>query len=139
MKELSYFLEKIPEIYPDTKNENFYGESDYTPMVKSFGEILIEVADNEYRGDTRYLLKNESKFGLLIIGWGSCSGCDALQATNTIQELAELMQSIENDVKWFDSFEELRSYVKNKDWDLEHSWCAKETREFVDKIINYQI
>lgn len=138
MKELSYFLEKIPEIYPNTKNENFYGEGDYTPMVKAIGEILIEVSDSDYQGDSRYLLKNEGKFGILIIGWGSCSGCDALQAANTIRGLAELMQSIDNNVKWFDSLEQLKSYVKNKDWELEYSWHAQETKDFVDKLINYQ-
>ena len=47
------------------------------------------------------------------------------------------MDGIESDIKWFDSLGELKQYFKDKDWKLEFSWHADETKEFIDKVINY--
>ena len=81
---------------------------DYTPMLEQFGEILIRVDDNDYQGDSYLIYKKENSYGYLRFGWGSCSGCDALQACDTIQEVQELMDTLYNDIIWFISLVELK-------------------------------
>jgi hypothetical protein len=130
------------ELYPsyweeEVKNDYFYGPSNYQPIIDEFGNILVQVDDNDYQGDSRILYEKDGKYGYLIFGWGSCSGCDGLQACENIKDIQSLMDGIESDIKWFDSLGELKQYFKDKDWKLEFSWHSNETKEFIDKVINY--
>lgn len=108
--------------------------SNYTPMLEQFGEILIRVDDNDYQGDSYLIYKKENSYGYLRFGWGSCSGCDALQACNTIQEVQELMDNLYNDIIWFDSLTELKNYFMNKDWELEYSWHVDDFKDFLNQV-----
>src|SRR5690606_9236886 len=96
--------------------------NNYQPIVESFGKILIQVDDNGYSGDTRVLYELKGKYGILIFGWGSCCGCDTLQACGSIEDIDKLIEQLSNKIKWFNSIEELKQYVKEKDWELEYSW-----------------
>lgn len=126
-------MKTIEETYPDQADECFSAPSDYSPMLQSFGyEILLQVDDSDYQGDSRLIFRNGDKYGLLIFGWGSCSGCDALQACESIKEIEELRDSIHKDIKW-DSLQGLHDYISNKHWELDYSWSANETKEFVEK------
>jgi hypothetical protein len=127
-------MRKIEEVYPGIE-EGFWMVSDYDPLLESMGyEILLQIDDEDYQGDSRLLFKNGDQYGLLIFGWGSCSGCDALQACDTFKEIEELREGLNNDIKW-DTREGLLKYIEEKDWELEWSWHAEETKEFVDKVI----
>ena len=110
---------------------------DYQPILNAIGNVLIQVDDDDYQGDSRLLYEKEGKFGYLIFGWGSCSGCDALQACESMNDVQELIDCLVNDVKWFDSLGELKEYFKEKDWELEYSWHSSETKEFIEKVLNY--
>lgn len=107
---------------------------DYTPMLEQFGEILIRVDDDDYQGDSYLIYKKENSYGYLRFGWGSCSGCDALQACNTIQEVQELMDTLYNDIIWFVSLVELKKYFANKDWELEYSWHIESFKDFLNQV-----
>jgi len=111
--------------------------ADYDPIIESFGEVLIKVDDDDYQGDSRVLLKDGNRFGVLIFGFGSCSGCDRLQACNNFNEIDELIQEMYNDIHWFDSLEECKTWAEERDWELQHSWHCKETKDFVNKLLNY--
>ena len=108
--------------------------SDYTPMLEQFGEILIRVDDGDYQGDSYLIYKKENSYGYLRFGWGSCSGCDALQACNTIQEVQNLMDTLYNDIIWFVSLAELKKYFANKDWELEYSWHIEGFEDFLNQV-----
>lgn len=110
---------------------------DYQPILNAIGNVLIQVDDDDYQGDSRLLYEKEGKFGYLIFGWGSCSGCDALQACESMNDVQDLIDGLVNDVKWFDSLGELKEYFKEKDWELEYSWHSSETKEFIEKVLNY--
>lgn len=101
-------------IFPDAKenSDDFY---DYDPIIRCFGDVLVQVADSDYSGDTRILLKKDDCYGFLVIGWGSCSGCDALQGCNTFAEVDELINEIEGDIKWFNTLAEAKAYIANDD------------------------
>jgi hypothetical protein len=131
----------IREVYPDALSTDVDGEPywwgayDYDPLLKSFGyEILLKVDDNGYQGDSRLIFKDGDRYGLLIFGWGSCSGCDALQACDSYEEIEELRQKLHNEIIW-DTKEGLLKYIKEKDWELEWCWHYEETKRFVDEAI----
>ena len=55
-------------------------KTDYTSILNQFGYIVIKVDDDDYQGDSRVLYEGyKDEVGYLQFGWGSCSGCDALQ------------------------------------------------------------
>lgn len=131
-------MKTIEETYPDhAKDEReggyFYGPGDYGPLLQSFEyEILLQVDDSDYQGDSRLIYRNGDQYGMLIFGWGSCSGCDSLQACESMKEIAELRDSLHGQIKW-DSLRGLHDYITGKDWELEYSWHADETKDFVEK------
>jgi len=104
------------KVYPDW--EEGYGPCDYTPIMEALGEVVAAVESNDYQGDTLALLKSpEGKYGVLQFGWGSCSGCDALQACYTWAELQELCDHLEQSVQWLDTLEEAKAWVEAHDWE----------------------
>lgn len=135
-------MKTAADLYPsyveeEKTNKGFYGPSDYQPMIDEIGKVLIQVDDSDYQGDSRVLYEKDGKYGYLIFGWGSCSGCDALQGCSTIAEIQDVLDSMVNDIKWFDSLSVLQEYFKSKDWGLEYAWHAQETKRFVSEVINY--
>ena len=129
-------------LYDNHYNEDddyFFGPYDYQPIIEHFGDVLIQVDDADYQGDTRVLLKGFRGYGILIFGWGSCSGCDALQACKSYDEIDALIQDLDNDIIWFSSLESCKNWVKNRDWELQYSYHCDETKEFIDKVLNYNL
>ena len=85
---------KIPiELNAWVNGEEYY--MDYENIVSCFGEIRIELHDDDYQGDERYLLEKNGKYGYIIIGFGSCSGCDWLQGCSTKKEKIDLILEID--------------------------------------------
>ena len=129
-------LPPIEEVYPNTDGR-YFCESNYQPLLESLpGTIVIQVADDDYQGDSRVLYKNGDEYGILIFGWGSCSGCDSLQACESLEEISELRDSLDQSIVWR-SASELYEYVTAKDWELDWAWHADETKEFVEQSTQY--
>jgi hypothetical protein len=132
-------MKNINEVYPDEAKEEasngaFYGPANYTPLIESMGyKTLLQVDDPAYEGDSRLVLQDDERYGILIFGWGSCSGCDALQACRTMKDIEGLRTEIHNSIKWFESKSECLQYVNNHDWEGDFCWHAEETRQFVAK------
>ena len=127
-------------------DDNFDEQSDYNVLLDLFEfKILLQVDDKDYQGDSRVLFYDEKthKFGFLVFGWGSCSGCDSLQACHSVEQVDELQEQIFNDITWFDSADKLLYYFKTKDWELEY--CYHDEGEFkiflekAEKILMRQI
>jgi len=93
----------------------------YENLVGTFATILLKVDDNDYQGDSRLLLTDGFRFGLLFFGWGSCSGCDALQSAQDDGEraLRELRDDLANKTHWEDNAAALAAYIEGKDWSLD--------------------
>lgn len=122
---------KAKTLYPH--HTEGYGPCDYQPILEDIGSILLQVDDQDYQGDSRVLFEKDGKFGILIFGWGSCSGCDALQACDTWEALEDEIQSIQNSVKWFDSANECLAYFENHDWKGDYSYHQDETKKFIEQ------
>ena len=121
-------MKTASELYPDYTGG--YGPSNYQPIIDSFGEVLLQVDDQDYQGDSRVLYKDGRRYGLLIFGWGSCSGCDALQACDTVADVDTLIERLHGAVIW-KSKAEMAKYLVEHDWEGDFSWHAGETREFL--------
>ena len=105
---------------------------DYNPMIEDFGDVLFKVDDDGYQGDSYILygyMHKDSRFGFLNFGWGSCSGCDALQACSTWEEVQELYEDLRSQIKWFDSAEEAYKWFTGHDWEGDYS--TKEKKWFI--------
>lgn len=127
-------MKKAKEIYENDK----FSWYDYQPMLDEFGEILIQVDEEAYQGDSFLIYKNDNKYGFLTFGWGSCSGCDALQACDTIDEVQELMDRLHNAIIWFDSLQELKCYISDYSIvELQWYFYSDTFKEFREKVINY--
>ena len=106
----------------------------YQPMLKEFGEIAVQVDDVGYEGDSRILYKKGTKYGWLQFGWGSCCGCDALQACETIQDVQLLMDELYNSIIWFDTANECLEFFTTHNWETDYSYSCEEQKEFVKKV-----
>lgn len=123
-------MRKAEEIY-DHDYSSWY---DYTPMLKEFGEILLRVDEKNYQGDSFVIYKDKDRYGYLNFGWGSCSGCDALMACNSLKEVQKLMDKLYNAIQWFPSLDALKEYFENKDWELCYQYHIPEFSEFLLKV-----
>ena len=104
---------------------------DYDPMLKAFGKIVIQVDDHDYQGDSRLLYDEYGRIGYLMFGWGSCSGCDALQACDTIDEVQELCDELQDSIKWFDDKKSALEWFENHDWEGDFSYHDENTKKFI--------
>ena len=104
----------------DSGEEGYLNAYDYDKIINLFGDVVARVDTEDCRGDTLAIVKKNGRYGFVAFSWGSCSGCDALQACDTYEELGQLIQSIEKDVVWRDSAEDMKSYVNNDDRTLSH-------------------
>jgi hypothetical protein len=134
-------IEIINDLYPETiekiGDEEFFSyQYDYTPMIESFGEVIIRVNVRDYQGDTWALLKRDCEYGYLQFGWGSCSGCDALQRCESVAEIAELYDRLAASIVWRTK-EETIKWFKEHDWEGDYCYYEEEFKSFLDKVNAY--
>jgi len=140
----------IPEHNPDCgcSEDDFFAQEvpysekyNYDAIMEYFagvvgGEVVLQVDDNDYQGDSRVLFRSKDGFfGLLFFGWGSCSGCDWLQGCSSWKELQELFNSMWKDIVWYENAQGCLDYINQKDWDLDSAFHRSETKEFLDKAV----
>ena len=91
----------------------------YEDLVRTFtDQILIQVDDDDYQGDSRLLVTDaQGRFGILIFGWGSCSGCDAYQACYCSEDYWDLRNRLKDSTRWFDTSLECLRFFDNHDWE----------------------
>lgn len=112
----------------------------YQRLVDAMDVItIISVDIGSYSGDSLYLVKEGNRFGYLQFGWGSCSGCDALQACRNFKELDELRQSLYDSIKWFDTAQEGFRWFLNHDWKGDYLGSNEEVQKFVDDCAAYLV
>ena len=124
-------MKKADEIY-----DNSWGWWDYQPMLNEFGNILLQKDERDYQGDSFLIYEKDDKYGYLTFGWGSCSGCDALQGCNSISEVQELVDRLYSSIEWFDSLDALKEYFEETDWTLQYQYSIPEFKEFLIEVEN---
>ena len=99
-REVIFELKRVAaaSLYPDFNGTEY----DYQPIVDMFGDVILQVEQEDYQGDTWVLYKRGTRYGRLEFGWGSCSGCDALQACSTLKEIDQLINELYESIEWFE-------------------------------------
>jgi hypothetical protein len=111
-------VKDVRELYPDearreAERGSFYGPGDYEPLIESLGNVVLMKEDDDYQGDSHVLYKgHRGTWGYLNFGWGSCSGCDALQACMSMAEIEELRDSLLNNIRWGKA-DEIVAYLRD--------------------------
>lgn len=127
--------EIFAENYQEYLKDGCFYISSYDTIIREFGDILHQVSSGSYTGDTYVLYKVDNKYGYLCFGWGSCSGCDALQACTDFDELDNLIESLYNRIQWFDSNQDALDFFNNHDWEGDYAWCDDGYKNFVRECI----
>ena len=105
-------ISRAQVLYPLDSRGKFPYAGDYSPIIQSFGVVLAQEDLGWYQGDTVAVLQNDDKgFGFLTFAYGSCSVCDSLQSCSTYAEVDELINELENQIRWFSSLQEVKDYV----------------------------
>lgn len=89
----------------------------------------------DWQGDYAVIFKaNDNLFAFTVIGYGSCSGCDVMEACENEKEYKELISDVVNSLKWTTA-EEIVAQIKDEYDD--NNWYRHEStfKESVDKLI----
>ncbi|WP_280406143.1 hypothetical protein [Nocardia brasiliensis] len=99
-----------------------------TPELRVLNEVGVQTVvavdlNEDYQGTVAAVVRNSGwwpgapldehhRFGVLIIGYGSCSGCDAWEslhgeAKGKLEHCASLLET----ARWFESLAELKTFV----------------------------
>lgn len=115
---------------------NYFCHPNYEALVSRMGEILISSHDDDYQGDSYYILRNQdgTRVGFLEFGWGSCSGCDWLESCDSYEDLQALFDSLESKIYWFDSVTDFKTWESTHDWGGEWSSGKDSVKEIREKI-----
>lgn len=131
-------MKTAKELFAEAAEKSYFYIVNYQPIIEEFGNIVVQVDDENYQGDSRILYHNASgRIGYLNFGWGSCSGCDALQACNTFEEVDELIQQLHDAVIWWNTKSEALEYFKYHDWKGDYHWEIENQERFVKEVIEY--
>lgn len=100
----------------------------YDDLVKSWGHEIVEQDDfGSYQGDLIYLLRDGDRYGLLVVGYGSCSGCDELRSVDPWDDegdwtaVVALADKLRADVHWEADKDALMAWVSEHP---ENHWWA---------------
>lgn len=114
-----------PKWIDDSGSKTYRGDSpDYEHLVALFGTVIHTERLGGYQGDFYTLLRRPDAVGFLKFGYGSCSGCDALEGCDSYAEMDELIDRLESQVVWMPSSKDLAAWLTkrsedNTDWDRE--------------------
>ncbi len=120
-----------------------WSPSNYSPIIRLFGQVEIRIDQANYQGDTWVLYKEGNdhvetgRYGYLCFGWGSCSGCDALQACTTYEQCDALIDHMESRIVWFDDKASALKWFAEHDHKGDYNWNIKEFHEFLSRTIDY--
>jgi hypothetical protein len=114
----------LPDVAYD--DEHSWGTS-YDALIETMGY-------DDYQGDTFLLVRKGERYGVLMYGWGSCSGCDAAQAVGSLKEANELRDQLYNGITWNDSLEDLTKWLAGDDEELQWYGHRDTYKKFVAKV-----
>ena len=86
----------------DFRKDDKYLYYGYGDLLESFGlEVIKSEVVGSYEGDYLNLFKDGNRYGYLMFGYGSCSGCDALEAINNdYEQVKELRDGLFESIRW---------------------------------------
>lgn len=114
-----------------TELEEWLEGAGYDEMLSGVGaEVLAFEAIGDYQGDYFYLLKRGDEYAFLVLGYGSCSGCDALEACYDLSDKMELFSDIVTGIQWMTK-KELRKELLDKDEKIHWYSSDDDAKKFI--------
>jgi hypothetical protein len=129
-------MKDVRTIWPDITDDR-YGSSypGYEEIVAQLGTVVMDAAVGSYQGDIHMIVESAGRYGYVSVSYGSCSGCDALQACESVRQLQDLCDGIEGSVKWFDSPDALAEWFSSRDWEVQVGYDYNgELKTFVEAV-----
>lgn len=86
-------------------------------------DVVEGVLLGDYQGDwIAVVLRRDwpTRGGLIRVGYGSCSGCDAWEAAETPIERLDLIRDFVRGITWYDTPAELAAWFQSDNVDLEY-------------------
>lgn len=134
MEKMTYVQSLYPEEYQLWLEDNdIFCLYDYKPIINSLGDVVFTLSDNDYCGDTFVLYHTGNIWEYLEFGWGSCSGCDALQGCETWEEVVNLIKELKNSKIKFENITAALDYFTNHDWNGD--WTTETKKTFINCAI----
>lgn len=111
---------------------------DYEDIVRSWGhEVVAFDTTGSYQGDHEALLRDsDGRYGITVIGYGSCSGCDHLEAIQPYDyadesgdwsEVVKYRDELAGEVTWFDAPSDAAAWIDARlNPDGTHWWSHDE-------------
>ena len=118
-------------LYPNAMSYGYFGVYDYEPIVNGFGKVILQAETDGEQGDTWVLYQDGERFGYLEFGWGSCSGCDALQGCSNYDEVDVLISELKASFKWFEDAQSALTWFNEHDWEGSWLWNDENGEKFV--------
>lgn len=108
---------------------------DYASMVASWDyKVLIFETIGDWQGDYLVLLQEGTRYGYIAISYGSCCGCDDMQACNNWDEVRGLSRGLKESIDW-KSGQEMLDWFNDRDWatKIESIVDGEGTRKFLEE------
>lgn len=122
------------------EKSDYFSTPSYRELIDSMEyEVLKEEMLGSYQGDYLFFLKNGDRYGLLCFGYGSCSGCDSLEACNSESDVTSLRDSIHGDIKWFECKNDVLDFIEKTNTKAFKDWWYydSEGQKFLDFVLEY--
>jgi len=124
----------VQEKFPEAQRDGWFSAPDYDDLLAAMAKVIVGASDKDYQGDTLALLERDGKLGYLRFGWGSCSGCDALQGCDTFRDLQRLADELEASIVWFDDANAARAWIEAHDWEGSRDASKETIAEFLAAV-----
>ena len=127
------------ELFPNCQEDGWFDSPyDYEPIINSFGVVAVSESGGDYSGDTFVLYdRGGDKFGYLVFGWGSCSGCDMLQSCGSYQDVDDIIDRLESDIQ-VKSREDMLSWLLDDEVQSTKFYMSDEAwKTFRQKAVEY--
>ena len=127
-------------LYPDAIEDDYwFGAYGYQPIIDYLAGgsefVLLQVDEADYQGDSYVVMGTsiDRPVEFLNFGWGSCSGCDALQACDSFEELDVLIGELQRDIVSYNSGYDLLQALTATDHRY-HWYVDAFKNEFIPKL-----
>lgn len=114
----------------DDEDRYWYFPGGYGRLFGTFGEIEGRWDESDYQGNSIFIIRctkeNVQAWGVVEFGWGSCSGCDSLQACRDPDEAMRLRNRMGESILWFEDRDWLVQWARERDW--EGTWWGEKNK-----------
>ena len=116
---------------------------EWEDLVQDLGPKVVAMSErNDYQGDYFVLLRDGNDWGWLVIGYGSCSGCDELEGEwysalyhdhdhdkSPSEAMNDLVERLRREVRW-GTAQEIETYLRDAAF-YPQNWWASDAANFI--------